>query len=178
MTYENNSREYLKVVKDILESEMSLTPASTLPEDQRVIIWRQNYTLPKKDWLIVILSESPGKTMASTTTPASVTGNMNELQEVLMAKQINIDVFSRNTDAWERKEEVVMALSSTYSQQKQDAHGFVIFPCPTPFVDVSEAEGAGNVFRFRTTFTAHVRYSKTKAITYYDKFQDVEVTDD
>lgn len=171
MSGENNSIEYIKVVADILEVEMNLAPAiptSTNPADRRVFIYNQNFDLPNYQKMFVVLKENPGKAMAVKSSFDPVTNN--EVQELIIQKEITIDVLSRNAEARQRKEEVLMALASVYSQQQQELNGFRVFSYPTSFVDVSEAEGAGNIYRYRSSVFLHVRYKKQKGVEYYDTF--------
>lgn len=171
MTNENKDTEYIKVVADILESEMSLKPTpptSTNPQDRRVFIYNQSFVLPNYDYMFLVLSENPGKPMAVRSKYDYTTDK--EIQELLIQKQIEVDVMSRNAEARQRKEEVLMALSSIYSQQKQEENGFRVFSYSTLFNDVSEVEGTSRLNRYRATINLHVKYTKIKTAGYYNNF--------
>ena len=178
MSNENQSVEYIKVVADIIMTEMSLTPSSTALNDNRVFIYNQNFVLPTYDDLFIVLSESPGRMIGSVNRYDGDGANTKEVQEILMQKEINVDIMSRNSQARNRKEEVLMALSSIYSQQKQEENGMRIFSHSTSFIDVSENEGASRLTRYRASFFLHVKYSKEKAIDYYDAFEYNIVTNE
>jgi len=178
MSNENQGREYLKVVADILETEMLLkptNPSSTNPLDRRVFIYNQNFILPTYDDLFLIISEIPGKVIASKSEFDPVTNK--DVQEIIMQREVGIDIMSRNSEARQRKEEVLMALSSMYSQQQQEKNGFRVFSYSMSFVDVSENEGAGRLNRYRAAVLLHVRYTKQKDIDYFSWF-DYDITTD
>jgi len=173
MSNENQGSEYIKVVADIIETELNLkpaNPASVNPLDHRVIIWNQNFVLPTYNDMFIVLKEAPGKVMAAKTEYDGSGAASNEIQTLIMQREIDIDIMSRNAEARQRKEEVILALASVYSQQKQEANGFRIFSYAFSFIDASENEGAGRINRFRASLNLHVRYVKQKAIDYFNAF--------
>ncbi len=174
MSNENAGSEYIKVVADIIATEMNLKPSppSTAADVQRVIIYNQNFVLPTYDYMFIVLSEVPGKVMGVQSTFRDT--DNKELQTLIMQREIGIDVMSRNSEARQRKEEVIMALASIYSQQKQEVNGFRIFSYAMSFIDVSENEGAGRINRYRGAINLHVRYHKEKTATFYDTFNHTE----
>ena len=171
MSNENSGQEYLKIIAQIIAMEMGLNTTSTDPQAQRVIIWHENYDLPKTEGLLIVLSEDPGKVIGLKTSFNDALPTPLEQQELVIAKTVDIDVMSRNFEARQHKEEVLMALASFYSQQQQEAAGFRIFAYPNSFLDISEAEGSSNIYRFRASMIVHVRYSKTKTVNYYNSFE-------
>ncbi|MCK4782530.1 MAG: hypothetical protein KAV87_02185 [Desulfobacteraceae bacterium] len=174
MSGENQSVEYIKVVADIITTEMGLTPPgsppSTATDDNRVFIYNQNFDLPTYDDMFIVLSESPGKVIANVNRYDGDGANTKEVQEIIMQREIGIDVMSRNDEARNRKEQVLMALMSNYSQQKQEENGMRIFGHSFSFIDVSENEGSSRINRYRASLFLHVKYSKEKAIDYYNQF--------
>lgn len=171
MSNENAGKEYCKVIADIIEKELELKPTpptSTDPDKRRVFIYNQNFTLPSYDHMLIVVSETPGRVIGSQSRFDDV--NDKEIQEVVMQKEIGIDILSRNSEARNRKEEVLMALQSIYSQQKQEENGMKIFGYSMSFVDVSEAEGAGQINRYRASIFLHVRYIKEKDVDYFATF--------
>ena len=172
MSNENQGKEYIKVVQDIIEHELNLAPAnpsSTDPNEHRVFIYNQDFVLPTYKRMLVVLSPMPAATISNRSTMDDSTPP-NEVAEILMQQAINIDVMSRDTEARQRKEEILMALASFYSQRQQGANGFRIFTQSTSFTDISEAEGSGMINRYRVTIMCHVHYIKTKAADYYGSF--------
>jgi hypothetical protein len=184
MSNENQGQAYLKVVAGIIEKEMLLEPSnplSTDPNDHRVFIGNQSFVIPQYDYMFIIISESPGKVISAVSRFDDSGPSPTEVQEIIMQREIEIDVMSRTTkngytEARERKEEVLMAIASVYSQQQQEANGFRIFSFPTSFVDVTENEGAGRLIRYHASLMAHVRYSKQKAVDYFGTFDYNTVT--
>jgi hypothetical protein len=176
MSGENQGEEYIKIIQDIIETELNLKPgdpASKNPNDFRVFIYNQNFNFPTYNDMLIVLSEVStikigGKSSISTdTTP-------KEIQELIVKKEIGIDIMSVNSEARERKEEVLLALDSFYSQQKQEANGFRIFSFSDQFIDASAAEGAGQTNRYHAAIIIHARYSKEKVAGYFDNFNTEE----
>jgi len=174
MTGENQSVEYIKVVANIIMKELGLTPPGDPPseetDDNRVFIYNQNFTIPTYKDMFIVLSESPGKVIANVNRYDGDGENTKEVQELIMQREINIDVMSRDDEARNRKEQVLMALASNYSQQEQEKNGMRIFGHSVSFIDVSENEGGSRLFRYRASLFLHVKYSKEKAIDNYGYF--------
>jgi hypothetical protein len=181
MSNENKDIPYLKIIKDILEIEMDLKPPIVNTEtgarseeikDQRVFLWNLPLKFPTFNDVFLVLSESPGKVISNSSTLVKIDDeNYIERQEIIMQRFLAVDILSANTDARERKEEILMALASVYSQQQQEANGFRVFSFSTSFIDISEVEGAEKVYRFRAEAVMHVKYKKEKPIAYFDSFE-------
>lgn len=98
-----------------------------------------------------------------------------ESSRVQMRENIQISILSRDTQALMRHWEIVAAMQSIYSQQKQEANFFKIFRVPTSFLNASDAEGGSNINRFSITVPCFVWYEKERVLTsdggdYYDDF--------
>jgi len=170
MSNENQGVEYVKVLADIITKELSLTPATTEPKDNRVFIYNQDFVIPTYDDMFIVLSESPGKVIANVNRYVGEGVDTKEVQDLIMQREIGIDIMSKNSEARNRKEELLLALTSNYSQQKQEENGFRIFGHSFSFVDISENEGAARITRYRASVFLHVKYSKEKAVDYYSQF--------
>ena len=100
---------------------------------------------------------------------------MKEKIKVVMRENIQIDIFSRNTDAITRRWEIQAAFRSVFSTQVQEENKFKIFAHSSSFVNTSSTEGAERINKFSITIPTHVWYAKSKEIStvngdYYDKF--------
>lgn len=174
MSGENQGKEYIKIIADIIEKELELEPEDRLsenPTDRRVFIYNQGFILPTYKYMFIVLSEVSNIIIANNNYPMTKeNGSLDERQELIVKKEIGVDVMSRNAEARQRKEEVVMALVSRYSQGQQEANGFRLFPFSVSFLDISQVEGAAQINRYRASLICHVKYEKQKAVDYFEAF--------
>lgn len=156
-------RTSLDFICDIIARELSISP-------ERVLIWNERTEIPKDDGLFVLVGYSGGpKIMSSRNIIVPLIDGAEEHQEVNVQEMISISVCSKNIDALLRKEEVVMALSSLYAQNVQEANSFKIFRA-SAIEDLSSLEGAGMLNRYQMTAVVFAWYSKTKVADYFDTF--------
>ena len=78
---------------------------------------------------------------------------------------------SKNREAIERKEEVLMALTSFYSREQQELNSVKIFRTGN-ILDLSFIEAASAMHRFRIPVIMSNIKEKRKASPYYDKFRN------
>lgn len=159
----------LMLVRDIIVSEMGLS-------DDQAWLYQQKFDVPSDSRLYVsigVLSNKPfGK---STRTGAD--GESAD-QSANWAATLSIDIFSRSTEALNRKEELILALNSLYAQTQQEANGFYIAKLPTAFVNVTDEEGSALVYHFNMSLVVQYSVTKSKPVAYYDDFPDVETITD
>jgi hypothetical protein len=97
-----------------------------------------------------------------------------EVDEVQQLEQHQIDVFSRSNDALRRNWEIIAAMQSFYSQQKQEENSFKIFRIPRSFLNTSIAEGGSTLNRYSLIITVQAWYRKRVALPpgkdYYNDF--------
>ena len=106
-------REPIKVIAEILTHELSLT-------QDRIFIYNDGRPLPKDKGLYVVLSINNTKVFRNTSVFKEVTQkehlNQNFKQTIIAS------VISKDNSARDKANEVVMALSSIYSQQEQEKY--------------------------------------------------------
>lgn len=155
-------------LRDILIEEMSI-------DSSRIWVRDQNVITPKDDGLFIVLGMVDSNTISVTNTPFEEGGALKEKITVIMRENIQIDIFSRNTDALTRRWEVQAALKSVYSTQVQEVNKFKIFSLSSSFINSSVTEGAEIINKFSIIIPVLVWYAKSKAIStvygdYYDRF--------
>lgn len=153
-----------QIIVDIIATYMELN-------SQNVWVRDQNFKIPNTNDLFVIVGLVDSQIMAVNKQNEAITSPINSMSEtmtVISRENIQIDVMSRSLDAIQRRAEVLMALASTYSVQKQEENSFKIFKVPVNFVNTSSAEGGSNLNRFSLTISAHVWYKKTKNLALGD----------
>lgn len=96
--------------------------------------------------------------------------NDTEVQTVYGRASIQVDLLSRSIEARQRRAELLMALNSFYSKEKQDKHQFRIFELPARFINTSSQEGGSEINRFSLIIRAMISEDKVKDSDYYDTF--------
>jgi hypothetical protein len=158
-----------RVILEIIRREMCLEESQTWVGDT-------NTKIPADTRLYVVARMVDAQPISSESEfiPENIDGNPAELQQYIVCENIQIDIFSRNPDLLARRWEIVGALSSIYSKQKQEEYSFKIFRLPKNFVNTSGVEGGSNIIRYSATFAANVWYKKEKVLQsphdYFDAF--------
>lgn len=147
---------------DIIQQELGLATG-------RVYLWDQKIFQPTDSGLYVAVSVPLCKPFGNVNAYASVTdGGLNQGQSVNMFAQVDIDIISRGPDARDRKEEVILALNSTYAQQQQEANSFYIAKLSSRFINLSQVDGAAIPYRYKVTVNMQYCFIKTSAAPYFN----------
>ncbi len=156
---------------EMIQSELGLS-------NGRVYLWDQKIFQPSDNGLYVVVSVMSCKPFANTISPDPTTGWDTAIQSVNMMATLDIDIMSRGPAARTRKEEVILALNSDYAQFQQEANSFLIGKIPpgARFLNLSFIDGAAIPYRYRISVNMQYSVTKTKAIPYFDTFEDVTVT--
>lgn len=155
------------LICDIIQREMGLGP-------KQVYAWDQKINIPKDSELYVAVGVMSVKPFSNVRKYDGSGPGLTESQYANFRALINIDILSRSPAARDRKEEIVLALGSNYSQSQQELNAFNIGKITSSFVNLSEVDGAAIPYRY--SITTHVLYvvTKSKPIDYYDQFSLVE----
>lgn len=159
----------LQWVCDILQSEMVLPVGS-------VYLWNQKLDLPSDRNLYIAVGVTSMKCFGNSDVTENHAAGLLERQSANYLATLSIDILSRGTQARDRKEEILMALASAYSQQVQQREGFYIATVAKTFVNLSEIEGAAIPYRFSIAVNIQYKVVKEKLTPYYDAFLDPQVT--
>jgi len=163
------SVEYIKVIADILKTELSL-------ENDQVVLYNQKFNIPPDDRLYLDVAVVGSRPFGAKTQYVNdpVNDVLTEQQGVNVQEMYSVLMYSLTSEARTRNWEVTAALTSTYSQQQQEKYSFKIGYLPK-MLDVSEQDGTSIVNRYSLTFAALVAYRKTKPVDYYDQFSQPSV---
>lgn len=161
--------EPIKVLATILKSEMGI-------EDGQIMLGLENWEIPKTRGLYIALFYGPDKTVGQTNEFDPVSNT--EIQSAAMLHEIVLEVMSFNEEARVRKQEVILALNSIFSQNTVDANGMQINSLPQSFLPVPTLEETKQLNKFRISFCMNALYQKVKPADYYDKFKNAEVLTD
>lgn len=157
---------------EIIEREMGL-------DRGRVYLWDQKIFQPTDAGIYIAVSNPSSKPFASTIRAGGAGGSWdNSFQAVNMQALMDIDIMSRGPAARDRKEEIILALGSLYSEFQQEANSFSIgrLPPGARFVNLSFVDGAAIPYRFRISVNMQYAVTKTKAVDYFDTFTSASVT--
>lgn len=144
----------------------------------RVYLWDQKIFEPKDKGLYIAVSVPSCRPFGNNVAPDPETGWADAVQTVNMLATVDMDIISRGPAARDRKEEVIMALNSIYAQRQQEGNSFYIGKLPpgARFINLSPIDGAAIPYRFRISVNLQYGVKKTKAVDYFDSFEEVEVT--
>jgi len=156
----------LDLVCDIIETYMGLSQGQVWLFDQKV-------NIPPDNRLYVAVGISSCKPFGNSNT-ASTTGTQQ--QSINMLARLDINILSRSTVALYQKEQILLALNSTYAEQQMEANSFFIAPISTGFVNLSNIDGAAIPYRFVITVQCQYFVGQTSSIPYYSTFAPVQIT--
>lgn len=150
---------------DILQKELGLA-------NGRVFLWDQKINQPTDSGLFIAVGVVSCKPFANTVTMDSSGSGLDAIQTVNMLATLSIDAISRGPEARDRKEEIILALASLYSQAQQELNSFSIGKLPPggQFVNLSSIDGAAIPYRFSISVNMQYFFRKRKAASYFDDF--------
>lgn len=156
--------DYLLLVANIIENFMNLPAGS-------IWIWNQKIKEPTDGRLFITLQELSCKPFSNNL--RMIDGENRQYTN--FQSQVSIDIESRTTEAMHRKEEVIMALRSQYSENQQTLNGFKIGTIPINFTNLSNLEGSSIPYKYNiTTQILYAKYFDDAQSSYYDDF-DIEI---
>lgn len=162
--------EPIKEICNILQRQLSLS-------DGQIWIYNQKRDIPN-DFGIYFVVNYIGQRIISNIRKEFVAENgLMEYQSVHNLANFSVDVFSRNPRARDMRDQVLMALNSTYSQQVQESKGFQIARNSFQVTNTSEVEGVAELSRFSISFNVTYMSETTKSIDYYDTFSKEVITE-
>ena len=149
-------------VRDILVHEMGIS-------EDRITIAGEDFKIPPdEDLFIVIEPKGAPKVIANRNIVEPTVSAFTEKQEVNTQEMIAVMLFSRSLEAYNRSNEVLMAIQSLYAQGVQEANSFKIARMSN-IENLSDLEGGAMLRRYELTLVIFVWYEKTKAGEYFDK---------
>ena len=154
-------REIIKVIGDILKNQMDL-------RDDQIMLAYSKFNIPEKPDLYIALSHVSGKAVGNKSyfNPA----NNHEFIDTTMHELIQIDIMSFDASARLRKEEVVAAITSIFSEQQQEKYSFQIGRIPGEFVNASSLEETKILNRFTISVAVTSIHTIERFPDYYDQF--------
>ncbi|MBW1812127.1 MAG: hypothetical protein JRJ39_00265 [Deltaproteobacteria bacterium] len=170
MTADITTKRPVDILREIIVEELELS-------GDRVMIWNNKSEIPKDEYLFISLEQAASKAFSNIVIYESRDDGYYEVQTLATLENYNIDIMSRNLEALQRKEEVIMAMRSNFSQSKQVANGMMISKIAN-LTDISGVEASARLFRFQCVVTLQASYTKEKVIEYYTTFPTLVKTED
>ncbi len=158
----------LELFCDILQTELGL-------DQGRVYLWDQKIDQPKDNGLYIAVSVLTCKPFGNSTPLSGAGAGLDAVQSVNMMATLQVDIISRGPEARDRKEEIILALNSIYAQSQQEANSFYIAKLSSGFSNLSNVDGAAIPYRFSITVNMQYFFTKTKAVPYFDNFEQPEI---
>lgn len=164
-----------KIIVDILKNRLNLPDdygeyqGNVVPS---ILIGSQNALLGTTDKMQIIVWDINDNVIAHNRYEDTLLdGGYQERIEQIIFSTMQVDIQSRNNDARDRRTEVLAALNSTYSEEKQEALGCRIFSIPQSFTNTGNKQGGSSLNRWSIRFKMTYKQVHTLGIDYYDKFK-------
>jgi hypothetical protein len=147
---------------DIIRDQLDLA-------NERVNVYNSKFNIPNDSHLFVAVEYKSTKVFASKSETSIDDNIFNEHQVLNVQEHYAIMIFSRNLEALQRKEEIVMALGSIYARQQADTIGLKIARI-APIQDLSYLEGAAILYRYEIPVVILRGYEKVPAVDWFGTF--------
>ena len=130
-------------------------------QQDRVNIYDNKWIMPDHDEMFITIEYRNGKAIGNNRQFCndSATSTPYEIQTVNMFEKIVVGVFSRNNEAQYRKEEVLMAIKSSYAQLFYETFAFKV-GANGQIEDLSALEGAAMLKRYDIELNVWAWYQK------------------
>lgn len=161
----SEQREVIKSIGDIIKNQMGL-------RDDQIMLAFTKFDIPETPDLYVALSYISGKAIGNVSTFDPATNH--EFITTTMHELIQIDIMSFDSSARKRKEELIAAIASIYSEQQQEKYNFQLGRIPSEFINAASLEETKILNRFTITVAATSLSTIERFPTYFDRFQNVE----
>jgi len=158
----------IQLVCDIIQTYMQLQVG-------QVMLWDQKWNVPNDSRLYVVISELSCKPFANNNRLDGSGSSLNTILSTNFQVTLQLNVMSRTDIARLRKEEVILALMSDYSERQQEINSFYIAPISSSFINLSEVDGAAIPYQYSINVNMQYFVSKTQAVNYYDSFDEASV---
>ena len=149
------------ILADIIATDMSL-------DADRVVVYDQNFIPPKDQNIYVIIALQTPRIIGSVNKFDPATNK--EIKSTSLSETYNIEITSKNRDAQTRYHEVIMALTSDYSEQQQELNQIKIFRTGQ-ILDLSFIEASSSLHRYRIPVIINSVKIKETDIIPFEHFQ-------
>lgn len=166
-------REPILILGDIIKNLMNIS-------SDRIYIGNENYKLPTDTGIYIGLEQTASDGYSNTNKFIPADEGQEGAQEELTYRareSYNINIYSKDSSARSRKEEVILAFSSNFAKNKQEEFQFKLANINNSFINVSGLEGPAVISRYVINISLIAWYSIIRDTDYYDQFSN-EITPD
>lgn len=163
--------EPIKDICDILKTQLNLS-------QEQIWIYNQKRDIPNDFGIYFVVMYEGQRIIANIRKEFVTEAGLQEYQSVHNLAHFRVDVFSRSSNARDMRDQAIMALNSTYSQQVQEAKSFQIARNSFQVTNTSEVEGVAELNRYSISFNVTYMSETTKSIAYYDTFTKEVITEE
>ena len=136
-----------------------------LPED-RVVIYNGNFNAPKDPNIYILISYISGQPLGIKN--GFDAESQTETASAVMFNTYAVEIISKNREAMERKEEILLALHSQIGLNIAEEHNIRLWR-NSNILDLSAIEGAAALSRFRVNIVVSNLKEKQTPIDIYDQ---------
>lgn len=160
----------IELVCDVIQNQMSLGVG-------QVYLYNQKLLIPTDSALYIAVGVLSCKPFGNNRSYVSGSGSsLQQVQSTNFQATLSIDIMSRNTQALLRKEEVILALGSSYAESQMELNSFYIAPISSSFINLSEIDGAAIPYRFNISVNIQYLVQKTTATSDFTDFEQPILT--
>lgn len=157
------------LVCDIIQTAMGLGQG-------QVYLYNNKINIPIDSRLYIAVGIHNTKPFANRPRYVGNDSGLSAIQTVNMNTTLKIDILSRSPEALNRKEQVLLALSSPYAEQQMEANSFFVAAQSTSFINLSQIDAAAIPFRFQILVNLQYFSSLTTQPPYFENFGSPSVT--
>ena len=162
--------EPIKEICNILKNDLGLS-------NEQIWIYNQKRDIPNDFGVYYVVNYLGQRIIGNTRKEIATENGLMEYQSVHVLANFSVDVLSRSNKAREMKDQVLMSLNSTYSQQVQEANSFQIARNSFQVTNTSEVEGVAELSRYSISFNVTYMAGRSKSIEYFDTFTKEVITE-
>lgn len=162
--------EPIKSICKILQVQLGLT-------DEQIWIYNQKRNIPNDFGAYYVVSYLGQRIIGNIRKEVATENGLMEYQSVHSLAEFRLDLFSRNPKVRDMRDQAIMALNSTYSQQVQESEGFQIGRNSFQVTNTSEVEGVAELSRYSISFNVTYMSETSRSIDYFDTFTKEVITE-
>jgi hypothetical protein len=162
--------EPIKQICNILQTQLGLT-------NEQIWIYNQKRDIPNDFGTYLVVNYLGQRIIGNVCKEYATNNGLIEYQSVHSLANLAVDVFSRGSGARDMRDQILMALNSTYAQQVQEKYGFQIARNSFQVTNTSEVEGVAELTRYSISFNVTYMSETNKSIEYFDTFEKEVITE-
>lgn len=158
----------IELVCEVIQRQMRLGPGQVYLYNQKIII-------PTDSAVYVAVGVISCKPFSNNREFVDNGASLNEVQSTNFQASLSIDILSRSIQALNRKEEIILALGSSYAESQMELNSFYIAPITSSFINLSELDGAAIPYRFNLSVNVQYFTQKTTSVPFYSTYQTPQI---